>query len=355
MLTDFCENKILDAIFGRRAWSGKPTTLHFSAWTVGPDDTGAGGTEVTGGGYARKAVAVDALEWSECTDAFGVGISNLNQIAWNMATASWGSITHIGIHTAASGGNLLAVIALAAPVPIGALNVLKAEAGSIVVRFAGNVGNAMGCQILNYLFRGASLSVPTNLFVGLGLGASATDLQGELTANSYERLMIPNTSGAWPVAASGSKSVVLASNLLFPTATASWGSPTHYGLFSTGLVWVGCTLNSTTDVFTAVGHPFQNGDELFMTATTTPATSPANNLKPGVPLYVINRTADTFQLSLTVGGAAINATSTGSGLRVRKSTGNGDLLWAGPLDSALSIVTSDRVIIANGAITVSLD
>ena len=44
MLTDFTENKILDAIFGRRTWSGKPTTLFLSAMTSIPSDTrGHGG------------------------------------------------------------------------------------------------------------------------------------------------------------------------------------------------------------------------------------------------------------------------------------------------------------------------
>jgi hypothetical protein len=355
MLTDFAENRILDAVFGRRVWSNKPTTLHLSAWTVGPDDAGTGGTEVSGGGYGRKAVAVNTVEWSEATDAFNVGITNVNQISWNMATAAWGTITHIGFHTAASGGQLIAVIALAAPIDISAFNVLKAEPSALSFRMAGNVGNFMACAILNYLFRGAALPAIPTFFVGLGMGLSATDLQSELSANNYDRRALPNSTGNWPVAFNGGKSLVLAANLDFATASAAWGNPTHYGLFSTPLQFTTVTPNTSDDVLAATAHGFQNDDELFMVAGTFPTTSPAGDLAPNLPIYVVNRTANNFQVSRTLGGAPINMTAIGATVRVRRSSLNGNLLWGGQLDNALTIASSDKVILTTGSIQVSLE
>jgi hypothetical protein len=67
--------------------------------------------------------------------------------------------------------------------------------------------------------------------------------------------------------------------------------------------------NATTDVLTAVGHNYHNGDPLTLSSTTTlPAP-----LAEGVTYWVIAATDDTFKLAQTPGGGAINITTTGTG------------------------------------------
>jgi len=68
-----------------------------------------------------------------------------------------------------------------------------------------------------------------------------------------------------------------------------------------------------TDTFTSVGHGLVNNDVIFPTLNTNPgAVYPlqvyAGGMVQGL-YYVVNKTDDTFQLSLTSGGAAINLTA----------------------------------------------
>ena len=53
--SDYLEDKVLDHVFGGNAFTA-PTTLYVALYTVAPSDTG-GGTEVSGGAYARQTGA----------------------------------------------------------------------------------------------------------------------------------------------------------------------------------------------------------------------------------------------------------------------------------------------------------
>ena len=71
-LTDFVENKLLDWLFraqavginGASAAAGTgPATLYVALFTSAPTDAG-GGTEVSGGSYARAAVTSSLANWA---------------------------------------------------------------------------------------------------------------------------------------------------------------------------------------------------------------------------------------------------------------------------------------------------
>ena len=68
-------------------------------------------------------------------------------------------------------------------------------------------------------------------------------------------------------------------------------------------------INTTTDVFTAAGHAFSDGDQIKINAATT---MPAP-LVTTSSYFVRDATASTFKLAETDGGAAINITSAGAG------------------------------------------
>lgn len=95
--TDYLETKVLEHVFGGTAYTA-PATLYLALYTSAPSDTG-GGTEVSGGSYARQATAF-TVSGNEAT--------NTAEEAFPTATASWGTITHVGVFDAASAGNLLA-------------------------------------------------------------------------------------------------------------------------------------------------------------------------------------------------------------------------------------------------------
>lgn len=100
--SDFLELELLDHVFGNAAYTA-PGTLHISLFTVAPSDTG-GGTEVSGGSYARVAVTNNATNFPA---ASGGAKSNGTVITFPAPTANWGTVVAFGIHDAASAGNLL--------------------------------------------------------------------------------------------------------------------------------------------------------------------------------------------------------------------------------------------------------
>lgn len=77
------------------------------------------------------------------------------------------------------------------------------------------------------------------------------------------------------------------------------------------------TANASTNYLTSAGHGLNNGDQLnFLSDDVLPGGLTAleyNNPWGGEIYYVINKTTDTFQVSLTSGGSAVDITSTGSG------------------------------------------
>lgn len=122
--TDYLENKILDHILGKTAYT--MPAVYVGLFTAAPSESG-GGTEVSGGSYARKSTV--GADWNA---ASGGSSSNANAIVFITPTGSWGTITHYGIFDAASGGNLLRYAVLTASKTIGSGDPVSFPAGSIV-------------------------------------------------------------------------------------------------------------------------------------------------------------------------------------------------------------------------------
>ena len=77
-------NKLLDHVFKTTEYTPE-TNLYVGLFTSSPTDTGAAGTECTGGSYAREIMNV----W----DVAAAGASeNTNAITFTTATASWGTV-----------------------------------------------------------------------------------------------------------------------------------------------------------------------------------------------------------------------------------------------------------------------
>lgn len=122
--TDFAENKVLDHMLGKTSWT--MPTAYVGLFTAAPSDAG-GGTEVSGGSYARKSTA--GADWNA---ASGGSTSNANAITFVTASASWGTVTHFGIFDAATAGNLLRWAALTTSKAIGSGDTASFAAGSLV-------------------------------------------------------------------------------------------------------------------------------------------------------------------------------------------------------------------------------
>ncbi len=100
--SNYLENELLDHVLGAATYT-PPATLYIALFTVAPTDTG-GGTEVSGGSYARKDVANNATNWPDSSNSTK---SNGTDITFVTATASWGTVVAFGIFDAVTAGNLL--------------------------------------------------------------------------------------------------------------------------------------------------------------------------------------------------------------------------------------------------------
>jgi hypothetical protein len=112
-MSDYLENKLIDQLFRGTAYTF-PSTLYFALFTAAPSDTG-GGTEVSGGSYARVGVTASTTNFAgtqsagSTTASSGTGgtTSNNGAITFAAPTASWGQVTHFGVYDASTSGNLL--------------------------------------------------------------------------------------------------------------------------------------------------------------------------------------------------------------------------------------------------------
>jgi hypothetical protein len=102
--SDFLELELLDHVLGGAAMAyTAPTNIHVALFTVAPTDSG-GGTEVTGGSYARVQVTNNATNFP----AASAGLKqNGTAITFAQATADWGTVVAFGLFDASTSGNLL--------------------------------------------------------------------------------------------------------------------------------------------------------------------------------------------------------------------------------------------------------
>ncbi|KYC53878.1 MAG: hypothetical protein AMQ22_00078 [Candidatus Methanofastidiosum methylothiophilum] len=118
---NYAENKILEHIVGKTAFT-KPTA-YIALSTADPGEDNAGLAEPSGNGYARVATA--AADWNNAASG---SISNAQDITFPQASGSWGTIAYFAIMDAAEGGNMLAH---------GSLGVAKAVSQGDTCKYAG--------------------------------------------------------------------------------------------------------------------------------------------------------------------------------------------------------------------------
>lgn len=112
-----------------------PANLYVALFTTATDDA-SGGTEVTGGSYARAAIAASPGSWAATSGGNGV-TSNVSAVTFTTSTASWGTVTHFGIYDASTSGNRLLHGALSSSISVGSSGItVTLAAGALQVTFA---------------------------------------------------------------------------------------------------------------------------------------------------------------------------------------------------------------------------
>ena len=124
--SNYLENALINAVLRNTTYTS-PATVYVGLYTSDPTDADVG-TEVSGGSYARVAVTFGA-------PSNGVS-TNSADVTFPTATASWGTVSHIGIHDASTGGNLLFHTPLDTSKTIDSGDIFKITTGNLSVTLA---------------------------------------------------------------------------------------------------------------------------------------------------------------------------------------------------------------------------
>lgn len=92
------------------AYPAAPANLYVALFTTAPTNAGTGGTEVSGGSYARVAVA--STGWSAVSGGSPAAISNAGSLSFVTATANWGTVVAFALYDALTAGNMIVTAAL---------------------------------------------------------------------------------------------------------------------------------------------------------------------------------------------------------------------------------------------------
>jgi len=123
--TNYAEDLVLDWLLTNGA-ATRPTAWYVALYTVAPGEAG-GGTEVSGGSYARTAVTFTVSGTAPTT------ASNSAAVEFPTATGSWGTIVAAGIYDADTSGNLLAFANLTTSKTVDSGDVLRFNTSEIDV------------------------------------------------------------------------------------------------------------------------------------------------------------------------------------------------------------------------------
>ena len=120
--TNTYENHVMNYVFTSTSVT-RPTAWYIGLFTTDPTDTGAAGTEVSGFGYARTAVTFSVT---------GDTATNSAAVEFPAATGgNWGTITHIGVMTASTAGDMIVHCALTTSKAINDGDVFRIPTGDL--------------------------------------------------------------------------------------------------------------------------------------------------------------------------------------------------------------------------------
>lgn len=231
--TLYLQKKLLDHAMGKAAFS-MPAAVYLALLTADPGEAGSLAGEVTGGSYAR-------VELTSRMDAaiLGTGVSSNNTaVTFATPSADWGTITHLAICDAASGGNALfhgpltssQVVSNGSVAPSFADRLITVQASSTIIEsFEVNATQYLAKKWLDHALGKAAWTMPPAIYLGLFTGdpTATGSLIDEVAGGSYGRQEMTSKMDVTAL------STGLSSNnaaIIFASPTANWNVITHYGI-----------------------------------------------------------------------------------------------------------------------------
>jgi len=129
-ITNATANAALDKFLGQPISGGGlwPSTVYIGLLLAEPNPDGSGVVEPSGGlAYSRPGVTNSIAEWPGATSRQKTHASDI--VFPQAIGGNWGTITHVGIFDAASGGSLLAYGPLQTARPVNETDIFRFMAG----------------------------------------------------------------------------------------------------------------------------------------------------------------------------------------------------------------------------------
>ena len=221
-ISNYLENVYINFVLRDTAFTAP--TVYISAHTADPGETGA--DELAGGNYARVAAPTFAAPASRA-------ITSSSAVTFPLMVAAVGTITHVALWDAMSGGNLLwysSALSSSIATATGISPVVAS--GAITITLDGEISTYLSHALLNHTFRSVAYTRPgTSLYTSLHTADPGLTGASEVSGNAYARVNVT----AWDAPSNGATANT--SNITYPAPTPSdWGTITHKGIWdaSTG-------------------------------------------------------------------------------------------------------------------------
>jgi len=188
------------------------STVYLALFTSDPTDAGTG-TEVSGGGYARKVVTM-AKNGTRAAH-------NTSEETWTASGANYGTITHWAIFDASTSGNMLYHGAFAASKVLDDGDTLTVKVNDIDVTVAaGAMSNYLADKMLEHTLGIAAYTAPESVYTALYTSNPSEDNSGtEVTGGNYARILTAFDASVAGAAGNTSEIVFTASGGSFGTVS----------------------------------------------------------------------------------------------------------------------------------------
>jgi hypothetical protein len=133
-ITNLQANRILDYNFGNTAYS-VPANLYIGLSTTAINNDGTGATEPSGFAYTRMQLGAgnNKTTWTVAGTPGASQLQNAVAVTFPESTGSWGTISHVFIADAISGGNILYFDALSPARAVAINTTVQFTIASIVI------------------------------------------------------------------------------------------------------------------------------------------------------------------------------------------------------------------------------
>lgn len=226
--SDFLENKLADHAVGTTTYV--PYTagnLSLKLYTAPPTDAGAGGTEVSGAGYAALAIANNLTNFPLCSASGTPTKLNGTILQFPQATGAWGTITHWALWAST---DMLAVGTVTPNNVVVAGDAPKFAVGELSITFtnsaAGGLSESVRRKLLDLAFGAQVYAKPVTVYASVGTSISG-ETPSEWDDAGYNRAPVTFTAAS----AGAAVSATVNGPVLAATVDSSGDTLTHYGLW----------------------------------------------------------------------------------------------------------------------------